>query len=738
MDQNIPNIDWNLVRLIYNTYKDHFYKKNTKFQIDRANSSSFEYLIGDCIDLLPQRLPKNIDVLRLYFNFPKHISEPQKISSIVKCVEDRYRENSMCIKGFETIRIKMKRLVKSCKDMVAKRKLSAKSHAGRQKHEKFHQSLYNLFDVADDSSVVQAVNSSIEFSESSLSQESDMLSSSDGQSSNPDEFSDSGPESDHDPDPDPDYDPSQDFVPSREKEPIPASLLREVSESRGSFRLCENLLNVGVRINGGNPNIYGISKSTIWSKITKFRSSQKNQLLASLAEDTCKIILQFDGKSCTRLNERHVGKEERFIIICHTINGDIPLGFFALNSKSGRDCATQILKSLTDYNLANRVVGLVCDTESANTGVQNGTCALVEVELEENLLHLMCRHHIKEVQLKDVFVTVFGRSQSSSITTFDMLIHNWDYIKNTGFRYAPIDNDRFVENELLQRLSTEAVNLISLHAKSKNIRDDYSELNDLVLKFLGIRTNIPFKVVGARNNARWMARIIYAMKAYLFREHLDLESDFHDSLERFCIFVALIYTKHWNRCSNAVDAPYNDLQLLKELLEYMEIDEEIANVALAAHKRHLWYLSDELVALAFFSNKVSTDDKLNMATQMVRRVGVRTENSIKHTTEIDDIQNIQLHNFISERSFFLFEQLQLNSEFLNTNPRDWNEMKSFKLAKQAVLDLIVAVNDSAERALQLGAQTITNKRVQSQSRLQDFIISTYGKKHSISLLHIYT
>lgn len=680
-------------------------------------------MIGESIDSLPVQLPRKIDVLRFYFSFSRDIPDSRKISSIVKRIEDRCRENAVRTKGTETIRIKMKRLVKSCKEFVSKRKVCRGSHAERQKQEKFHRSIYDLFDVANHSTVDRHTsNSSIDFTESLSSQESDIPSSSD------DHHSDLDFDPDHH-DSDPDYDPSEEVLSSHEKLPVPAHLLKAISESRGSYRLCEKLLNVGVKINGGNPSAYGMSKSNLWSKITQLRSAQKNELLASLSADTCKIILQFDGKQCTRLNERHVGKEERFIVLCHTNKGDIPLGFFILNSKSGLDCATQIINSLAEYNLLDRVVGMVCDTESANTGSQNGTCVLVERGLELELLHFLCRHHIKEVQLKDVFVAVFGRSQSSHITTFDMLIENWDYIKSTGFHYSPINIDRLMEDPLLRRISKEAIDSISQHSKSEKIRDDYVELNDLVLKFLGIKTTIPFRVVGARNNARWMARIIYAIKTYLFRYLLDLDSDFVNSLERFCIFVALIYTKHWNRCSNSVDAPFNDLQLMKELDEYIEIDEEIANVALAAHKRHLWYLSDELVVLALFSNKVTIEEKANMVAQMTRHVGQRTENSIKHTTEIDDIQNIQLHHFISPRSFFLFERLQLDDEFLNENPENWNEMNAFKHAKQAVLDLIISVNDSAERALQLGANTITNQRVKSQPRLQDYIISTYGKKN---------
>lgn len=680
-------------------------------------------MIGQSTDSLPLQLPNQIDVLRVYFNLPKKTPESKKIATIVKLVKDRYRENAVRVKGTETIRIKIKRLVNSCKNLISKRTVCRKSVGEKRKHEKFYRNIHNLFDVAENSLVDQQPNHSFidSFDSSSTSHESDVPSSFDEHHSEPELYSDS----DHDSDPD--YDPSKDAFLSHDKVPIPKSLLKEVSGSRASYRICGNLLNVGVKINGGQPNMYGMSKSTLWSKITQIRSSQKNELHASLAADTSEIVLQFDGKSCSRLNERHLGNEERLIILCHTNKGDIPLGFFALESKSGRNCSTQILRSLADHSLSHRIVGLVCDTESTNTGPQNGTCALVENALEVDLLYLMCRHHIKEIHLKDVFTAIFGTSQASYITNFDVLLDNWDHIKNTGFLYSPMDNEDLMRDEWFQDKIRETVELIGFHASSKNIRDDYAELNDLVLKFLGARTQETFKVVGARNNARWMARIIYAMKTYLFRDYLDLDEDFIVLLERFCNFVALFYTKHWNRCTNAVDAPYNDLQLWKELDEYKTVDEEIVTAALAAHKRHLWYLSDELAVLSLFSNKVSINDKADMATKMTQNVGDRTCNSIKYTSEIDDIQNIQLHHFISARSFFLFELLQLNAEFLDENPANWNEMNSFKLAKQKILDLITVVNDSAERAVQLGANTITNQRAKTEQSLQEFIISTYGE-----------
>lgn len=674
-------------------------------------------------------------MLRLYFGFPNRIADSKKIASIGKRIEDQYREGSVRIKGSETIRIKTKRLVKSCKDLIAKRKMCLKSQTEKQKQEIFHRSLYSTFEVAYSTSTQQTVDSdssasSLDVFTPSNSDDGDSFSSQDAftPSNSDDDDSDTEPDF-HDSDNDPEYDPSEDDFSLRKKVPIPESLLKQISDSRGTYRLCENLLNAGVKIAGGMPSTYGISKSSLWTKITQLRSSQKNDLLSSLSNDTCKVIIQFDGKNCSRLNARHVGNEERLIILCHTNKGDVALGFFALKSKSGLHCAEQIIKSLAEHNLLNRVVGLVCDTESTNTGIVNGACALVERSLEEEILHFMCRHHSKEVILKEVFVAVFGGSQASYITTFDTLIVNWDRIRQRGFAYSPICEEKCANNQLLKDYRQEALDVITKHASNKSIREDYAELNDLVLKFLGKKTSKPFRVPGATNNARWMARIIYAIKTYLFRQHLDEDPDFIESLERFCLFVTLIYTKHWNRCPNAIDAPINDLLLMKELDAYKIIDIEIANAALRAHNRHLWYLSDELAALSVFSNKVSNEVKFDMIAQMTPNVEARTENSIKHSTEIDDIQNIQLYHFISPRSRFLFERLELNVDFLNEHPDNWNQMESYENSIHTILDLITVVNDSAERAVQLGANTITDKRVQSEERLQDFIISTYSMKY---------
>lgn len=104
----------------------------------------------------------------------------------------------------------------------------------------------------------------------------------------------------------------------------------------------------------------------------------------------------------------------------------------------------------------------------------------------------------------------------------------------------------------------------------------------------------------------------------------------------------------------------------------------------------------------------------------------RTENSIKYTNEIVDIQNMELNQFVSVRSFFLFGILEIDTEFLSYNADTWSEFESYQIGQKLIHDLIIVVNDGAERALELGANIITNQKVRSEERLQDFIVSTYS------------
>lgn len=537
----------------------------------------------------------------------------------------------------------------------------------------------------------------------------------------PDSVHDSDPSSD--PDSDPDYEPSDDeFNENIKKQPISPYFVERITQTKGSYRLCESLLKVGVEISGGDPNGYCLSRTNLWKQMVKERLKQREELHSFLAGDDSKVLIQFDGKNYKKLNERHMGIEERIIVMCHTERGDVPLGLFPVESKRSADCVPPIMNAIEKNSLQQRVVGLVCDTEAVNTGRLTGICVEIERALKTPVLHLMCRHHIFEVVLRDVFESIFGGTTGARITTFDILKESWHEIKSNGFRYTPLGVD---EIAMVSHFSEDAIRIVSIHANHHHFRGDYAELHDLALKFLGIQTGKSFKIPGATNNARWMHRAIYAFKMYLFQNQIEMSPEFALLLHRFCMFVSLIYVKFWSSSAIAVDAPSNDIQFLKELDHYREIDREISEVALNAFQRHLWYLSDELILLSLFSNKVSAEEKFDLSLLLIKHVGNRTENSIKYSDVIDDIQHLRLDHFISPRSFFLLHILDIETSFLSDDTENWNKNEAYLIAQRKVQDLIVVVNDSSERALQQGAKLINGQRVQNESRLQDFIVSSY-------------
>ena len=140
-------------------------------------------------------------------------------------------------------------------------------------------------------------------------------------------------------------------------------------------------------------------------------------------------------------------------------------------------------------------------------------------------------------------------------------------------------------------------------------RDDYREFLELNLIILG---EIPtrgthFNKPGAFHHARWMAKVIYCIKIYLFRQQFDITEREEKALLEFNLFSALLYMPAWFQCSFPAEAPLNDLQLLQSLEGYKSINKKIGDAASSAMMRHTWYLSECLVGLSFFSQKVPSD-----------------------------------------------------------------------------------------------------------------------------------
>ena len=88
-----------------------------------------------------------------------------------------------------------------------------------------------------------------------------------------------------------------------------------------------------------------------------------------------------------------------------------------------------------------------------------------------------------------------------------------------------------------------------------------------------------------------MSTPIYAFKIYLLRSQLDLDADLIHGLKRFGDFASIFYAPYWLQCPVASEAAVNDLEFYPAMINYIKIDEEVAEAARHALLRHMWYLS---------------------------------------------------------------------------------------------------------------------------------------------------
>lgn len=116
---------------------------------------------------------------------------------------------------------------------------------------------------------------------------------------------------------------------------------------------------------------------------------------------------------------------------------------------------------------------------------------------------------------------------------------------------------------------------------------------------------VDWRAPGPIHHARWMAKLIYAFKLYLFQGQgvFHITEKEKRNLERFVLFGAFLYVKNWFEAPISANAAFNDLAFWKEAGKYRTFDKEIAITIKKALQPHLWYISDELIGLSLFRRK---------------------------------------------------------------------------------------------------------------------------------------
>lgn len=497
---------------------------------------------------------------------------------------------------------------------------------------------------------------------------------------------------------------------------VSSSLAAALDRTKVSDRNAAYIIAACATSLGQSPSALAINKESIRRGRHKHRERAAKEILSSF-DPNCPLTVHWDGKMLPALMSKE--QVNRLAVL---VSGDGVmklLGVPTLSNGTGQAEATAVFNLIQEWNLADRIKFMCFDTTASNTGVNIGACVLLEKQMGRNLISLACRHHIMELIVAKVFNSLMGPTTGPNIKLFQRFRENWPSIDRSCYESGLI-----VESiaSVLNPVRDDLIQFILQQLKVFQPRDDYHELLQLSLLFLGAEcsADINIQAPGAFHHARWMAKLIYSLKIFLFRSQFQLTKRELSSLSHFNTFIVKIYLKAWFTCTCAASAPQNDLNLLIDLESYKTTHEAVAKAALKSFSGHLWYLSEILVGLAFFDNEVSTENKSAMVTALDKQT---TDHPLRIAFNASLPQK-QLTEFVSQHTRQLFTALDIPQHFLMKSPDTWDSDNDYIVGQQKVKSLKV-VNDAAERGVAL-IQTF-NGILTSQEKQKQFLLQVVEK-----------
>lgn len=122
------------------------------------------------------------------------------------------------------------------------------------------------------------------------------------------------------------------------------------------------------------------------------------------------------------------------------------------------------------------------DTISVNIGLRNGACILLEKNMDKDMLWLVCRHNIMEIMLEAIVIHAIGCSSGLDILLFKRFKKSWSTFQLEHFE--TVISDASTSNEI-ENISTDMIIFASKQLDEFQPRDDYKELLNLCIIFLG-------------------------------------------------------------------------------------------------------------------------------------------------------------------------------------------------------------------------------------------------------------
>lgn len=261
-------------------------------------------------------------------------------------------------------------------------------------------------------------------------------------------------------------------------------------------------------------------------------------------------------------------------------------------------------------------------------------------------------------------------------------------------------------------------------------RADYKELLELVLIFLDADDgNFAIHEPAVTCHVRFMAKAIYTLKIFIFRDQFYLSANQFKAIRDICIFLIHIYIKVWYGCTNAISAPKQDFDLVINAMKYAQVDSAISNEILRKICSHLWYLSPECMGLAFFDPNITIERKRKMMQRLDVEQSVLIFIDGRKLLEPQELSLYNISDLVSSQTKKFFIRFEISLDFMNDDPSNWPSSDNYTKNSNFCKSLLV-VNDAAERGVKFMQdynRVLTINEQENQFLLQ--VVEDYRKKY---------
>ncbi|KAK3922122.1 33 kDa chaperonin [Frankliniella fusca] len=439
------------------------------------------------------------------------------------------------------------------------------------------------------------------------------------------------------------------------------------------------------------------------STIHRVREKHRAQAVASMKENLDVddvLVLHWDGKKVHTLEGVGPNQKphlERQAVIVTGITTDKLLGAPAMPSGGAQDISTAIIDLLRTWKLEDRIRAMAFDTTTVNSGCSHGIAVRIEAALGRTLVWLPCRHHIFERILESVFREVMGSSSGPEEKIFKDLEAQWSSIDQTKFSAF---KELALTRRHLSESAEETIQFAREQIQEKQPRADYLELLRLTIIYLGGVPDggVGFCHPGPISSARWMAVALSCLRLALFRRQVQLQKSVADAVLQVVIFVVRVYVRAWFRAPLSVEAPRNDLDTLKQLIDYKHVN---------------------------------------------KRDGAEDPARKRSKLQLTEVPSMSVSDVVTKNSRQLLDILLIDSGFLESPVVGWNDRADYNKKGLDIVKHLLVVNDCTERGVKLFKdcnKTVTKKEESFQDLVEsvdahrksrpDFKKSTLVKKYT--------